>query len=336
MREYGGSQYDPATGIESRDMAKLQPGDPRLQGGMSTLPSNKLPPGFQQEPSTGGGTPLPFGESSEPFMQGDAMTGGVMRPPSQEAGLPGLMQGQQGRQTQQPQASQPVGNIAQQYMNPYLESALRPQMAEMQRAADIARVQDAGRLTQAGAFGGSRQAIMESEGRRNLLGKQSEALGQGYATAYDKAMQQFNADQARSAQEAQFGATFGLQGLQTGIQGAQTQGLLSEAQNKAGLANLQQQLAGGEIQRGITSEGVKADLDEFNRQRDDPFKKLQFEREMISGLPVGSVTNQSQGLSGVAALIQGMGGVGALNNSLADKNSPLYKLLGNLGFNFGS
>jgi hypothetical protein len=225
---------------------------------------------------------------------------------------------------------------AQQYMNPYLQSALNPAMEEARRQADISRMADAGRLTQAGAFGGSRQAIMESEGRRNLMDKQNQMLTSGYSTAFDKAQQQFNADQARKIQEQQFGSELGLRGLQTGIQGAQTQGLLSEAQNKAGLANLQQQLAGGEIQRGIASEGVKADLDEFNRQRDDPFKKLQFEREMISGLPVGSVTNQTQGLSGLAALIQGMGGAAALNTSLADKESPLYKLLGNLGFNFGS
>lgn len=224
---------------------------------------------------------------------------------------------------------------AQQYMNPYLQAALNPAMDEARRQADISRMADAGRLTQAGAFGGSRQAIMESEGRRNLMDKQNQMLTSGYASAFDKAQQQFNADQARKINEQQFGAELGLKGLQTGIQGAQTQGQLAEAQNKATLANLQQQLAGGEIQRGITSEGVKADLDEFNRQRDDPYKKLQFQREMISGLPVGSVTSQSQGLSGVAALIQGMGGAAALNTSLSDKNSPLYKLLGNLGINLG-
>jgi hypothetical protein len=224
---------------------------------------------------------------------------------------------------------------AQQYMNPYLQAALNPAMEEARRQADISRMADAGRLTQAGAFGGGRQAIMESEGRRNLMDKQNQMLTSGYASAFDKAQQQFNADQARKINEQQFGAELGLKGLQTGIQGAQTQGQLAEAQNKATLANLQQQLAGGEIQRGITSEGVKADLDEFNRQRDDPYKRLQFQREMISGLPVGSVTSQSQGLSGVAALIQGMGGAAALNTSLSDKESPLYKLLGNLGINLG-
>jgi hypothetical protein len=228
----------------------------------------------------------------------------------------------------------PVGTTfttqqAQQYMNPYLQAALDPQMKEMQRQADIARMSDAARLSKAGAFGGSRQAIMESEGRRNLLDKQSEALGQGYATAYDKAMAQFNADQARKVQEAQFGAGFGLDALRTGIQGAQAAGQLGEAANKAGLANLQQQLAGGEIQRGIQSEGIKADYDEFMRQKDDPYKKLQFQREMISGLPVSSVTSSPAQLSGIASLIGAVGGVDQLLKSTG--KSSLMELLKGLG-----
>ena len=320
MREYGGSQYNPATGAESRDLVRLQPGDPRLQGGMSTLPSNKLPPGFQQAPPTGGETPPPFGGSSEPFMQNGAMTGGVMSPPSQDAGLPGLMRGQQGMQAQQPQASQQVGNIAQQYMNPYLESALRPQMAEMQRAADIARMSDAARLTQAGAFGGSRQAIMESEGRRNLLGKQSDALAQGYSTAYDKAMAQFNADQARRAQEAQFGATFGLQGLQTGIQGAQTQGQLGAQQSQSDINNLRATLEAGGVQRGIESEGIAADKAQFEEARLNPYKMLQFQQSLLSGMPLNS---QSYNMPAQSNLQQFAGGA-----------QTLTQLLKSLGYKF--
>jgi hypothetical protein len=276
---------------------------------------------------------------------------------------------------------------AQQYMNPYLQAALDPQMKEMQRQADIARLADAARLSKAGAFGGSRQAIMESEGRRNLLDLQSQALGQGYASAFDKAQQAFIQDEARrmeaermgeqsrqfgaqqglagattageqalraalanqqaglasqqsnidaalraaqqQEQSRQFGAGFGLDALRTGIQGAQAAGQLGEAANKASLANLQQQLAGGEIQRGITSEGIKADFDEFMRQKDDPYKKLQFQREMISGLPVGSVTSSPAQLSGIASLIGAVGGVDQLLKNTGQSN--LMDLLKNLG-----
>lgn len=103
---------------------------------------------------------------------------------------------------------------ARQYMNPYLQTSLEPQLAEARRQADISRLADAGRLTQAGAYGGSRQAIMEAEARRNLGTKLADITGAGYNTAYTNAMTQFNADQTR-AQTAQkerelsrqFGAT---------------------------------------------------------------------------------------------------------------------------------
>ena len=214
----------------------------------------------------------------------------------------------------------PVGGTfdntqAQAYMNPYLQQALDPQMKELQRQSDIARLDDAARLTKAGAFGGSRQAIMESEGRRNLLDKQSNVLGQGYATAYDKAMQQFNADQQRKVQEAQFGADFGLKGL-----GAERD-------------ILNQQLGAGAVQRGITSEGIAADLGEFNQQREFPYKQVQFQRDMISGLPTGSVTNTPAQLSGIAQLLSSVGGVDQLLKQTGQKD--LSTLLKGLGLNFG-
>lgn len=206
-------------------------------------------------------------------------------------------------------------NVAGQYMNPFLQQALDPQMRELQRQADIQRVADAGRLTQAGAFGGGRQAIMESEGRRNLLDKQSEALGTGYATAYDKAMAQYNAEQNRNVNEVQFGADFGLKGL------AAEQGILKD------------QLAAGATERGITSEGIAADLAEFNTQREFPYKQVQFQRDMITGLPTGSVTNQPNQLSGIAALIASVGGIDQLMK--ATGQDSLGDMLKKLGLDFG-
>jgi hypothetical protein len=206
-------------------------------------------------------------------------------------------------------------NVAGQYMNPFLQQALDPQLRELQRQADIQRVQDAGRLTQAGAFGGSRQAIMESEGRRNLLDKQSEALGTGYATAFDKAMAQYNAEQNRNVDERKFGADFSLKGLD------------------ANRNILKDQLAAGATERGITSEGIAADLAEFEKQREFPYKQVQFQRDMISGLPSGSVTNTPGQLSGIAQLITAAGGIDKL---LKDTGvGSLGDMLKKLGLNLG-
>jgi hypothetical protein len=95
------------------------------------------------------------------------------------------------------------------YMNPYLESALQPQIDAAIKQADIQRLKDASRLTQAGAFGGGRQAIMASEGVKGLMDTLSGITGRGYATAYDKAMDQFNKEQGFGLQAQEAANKFG-------------------------------------------------------------------------------------------------------------------------------
>jgi hypothetical protein len=154
---------------------------------------------------------------------------------------------------------------AQQYMNPYLQASLDPQLKELQRQFDIARMSDAGRLTKAGAFGGSRQAIMESEGRRNLLDKQQDVLGQGYKSAYDMGLGQFNKEREADEASRQFGANFAMKSID--------------------------QLSGlGDIERGITSEGLAADKAQFEEQRDFAYGMPKYQLGLLSGLPIGANT----------------------------------------------
>ena len=179
---------------------------------------------------------------------------------------------------------------AQQYMNPYLQASLDPQLRELQRQSDIQRMADAGRLTKAGAYGGSRQAIMESEGRRNLLDKQAGVLGQGYKTAYDLGLGQFNKEREAEEASRQFGAGFGQKSL-------------------AQLADL------GAVQRGITSEGIAADKAQFEEQRDFAYKMPQYQLNLLQGLPIGANTT-AQDLSGIAKLQSDIGGLAALYKRL--------------------
>lgn len=187
---------------------------------------------------------------------------------------------------------------AQQYMNPFLQAALAPSLDEARRQAEISRVGQAGRLTQAGAYGGGRQAIMESELNRNLMQAQNKMLAEGYASAYDKAAAQYNADMTRAmeAQKAteasrQFGAKYGLDAL--------------EAQRQ----NLQQQLAAGAQQRGITAEGIAADKAAFEEQRDYPIKALQTQQSFLQNMPFMAVNYSYQEPSGFSDLLTGAGGL---------------------------
>jgi hypothetical protein len=203
------------------------------------------------------------------------------------------------------------------YMNPYLQTALQPQLDEARRQSQITQQQNAAKMTQAGAFGGGRQAILDAETQRNLANTQANITGQGYSTAYDKATAQFNADQARKMQEAQYGAGYGLQGLQTGLQAAQAQGQLGATQASTGLANLSQQLAAGQQQRGIESEGIAADKAQFEEARANPYKMVQYQQSLLQGLPLAAqsyqgispsdLTKAAQGASTVNQLLKNLG-----------------------------
>ena len=229
-------------------------------------------------------------------------------------GIGGLTVPNQGQYTPVGGSFTDVGT-AQKYMNPYLEQALTPTLDELRRQSQISQLGNAAKFVGAGAFGGSRQAIMDAETQRNLLGQIAKTTGEGYATAYDKAMGQYNAEQARKINEAQFGAEYGLKGL------AAQQGILD------------QMLKAGGTQRDITGQGIAADLAEFEKQREFPYKQVQFQRDIISGLPTSSVTNTPAQLSGIAQLAAAAGGLESLIK--ASGYSNLGDLLGNLGFNFG-
>jgi hypothetical protein len=238
------------------------------------------------------------------------------------------------------QYASPVGSSfdasqASQYMNPYLQTSLQPQLDEARRQSQITGQQNAAKMTQAGAFGGSRQAILDAENQRNLGTNLAGITGQGYNTAYTNAMSQFNADQARKIQEAQlqaqygmgadqaseqsrqYGAGYGLQGLQTGLQAAQAQGALGTQESQAGINALNTQLAAGTQQRGIESEGIAADKAQFEEARANPYKMVQFQQSLLQGLPTSA---QSYNATQPSAL-----------QSAAQATTTVNQLLKNLG-----
>jgi hypothetical protein len=199
-------------------------------------------------------------------------------------GISGLSTGTSGMAPTTP-ATAPVAptgptGIAAQYMNPYLQAVLGPQMEEMRRQSQMNLQPSLAKLTQAGGYGGSRQAIMESEANRNLLQEQNKTLGQGYASAYDRAMGQFNTEQGQNKDLVNM------------------------------LANA------GQAQRGIEQEGITADYNEFLAQRDDPMKKTQYLQSMLQGLPYQTVTNSPLPKSGMGQLAEITGSLPSVEETL--------------------
>jgi hypothetical protein len=180
--------------------------------------------------------------------------------------------------------------MAQQYMNPYLQASLNPQLEEARRQAQIIQMQNAAKATQAGALGGSGRYLMDTETQRNLGQNLANITAQGYNTAYDKAAQQFNADQARKIGEGQFGTNFGLQAAQGQLAGATTQGGLASQENAMGLANLNTQLGAGATQSAIEQANLDAERGQFQESQLYPYKQLQFQQSLLTGLPISAQT----------------------------------------------
>lgn len=152
---------------------------------------------------------------------------------------------------------------AQSYMNPYIQQALQPQLDELRRQTDLARIAQAGRLSRAGAYGGGRQAVMESELDRAYLDKAAQVTGKGYADAYNAAAAQFNAEQARQ-QSAQ------------------------ELANLYGMQALQRQADLGAAQRAIEGEGIAADIKQFEQELAFPYKQNTYLASLLQNLPLKS------------------------------------------------
>jgi hypothetical protein len=131
-----------------------------------------------------------------------------------------------------------IGSV-QDYMSPYQQNVIDIQAREARRQADISRAAEQARLAQAGAYGGSRQAIMEAERQRNLGTQIGDIQEKGLQSAYDRALAQRMQEaqlglqaQQFGEQARQFGTTTGLQAQQFGEQSRQfgAQQALSAAQ----------------------------------------------------------------------------------------------------------
>ena len=236
---------------------------------------------------------------------------------------------------------------AQRYMNPYIQASLDPQLAALQRQQTINQQGDLAKLTQAGAYGGSRQAILQGQNNENLLRQQSGLIGSGYNQAYQNATQQFNADAARDLQAQQlnqaanqFGATYGLQGLQAATQ-AQTAAANAGAQQaQYGLGNLQAMSKAGTEQQSLDQQALNAQYNEYLRQLKYPTDMLTLDRNILAGLPIttsniyGAKPSLAQqvagGISGVSGIIDSLRGKGFtqeqtakfLKDAFGDKITP--------------
>ena len=200
------------------------------------------------------------------------------------------------------------------YMNPYLQMSLAPQLAEANRNYDISGVNQQSKATQAGAFGGSREAIMAAENERNRNTGLSSIIGQGYNTAFNNAQQQYNQNLGTQLQG------YGLLGSAANSLGQLGQNQYSQ---DMGINQLQAQYGGQ--QQAQMQKGLDTSYQDFLNQQNYPYKQLGFMSDLLRGTPTGSssVTQMYQApptaLQTVGAL--GMGAYGINQLTKADGGS---------------
>ena len=140
------------------------------------------------------------------------------------------------------------------FFNPYETNVVDRSLADLQRASDIASLQEDANAAQAGAFGGSRAGIVQAERDRNLLDAQARIAAQlrqqGYGQALQQSQQAFEAGQGRQQQLAQ------LTG-QLGQAGAGTQLNAEQLAQQGALGTGQLRLQGGEL--GLSAEQLAAE-----------------------------------------------------------------------------
>ena len=160
---------------------------------------------------------------------------------------------------------------ADQYMSPYIQNVIQNQQRDAARMSAIQGTQQQAQATQAGAFGGARDAIMRAERERNLGIQQGDIQAAGLQNAYTNAQNQFNADTSR-----------GLQGY--AALGSQGQNLYGQT---TGNLNLQNAL--GTQQQQQVQNLLNVGTQNYAAEQNYPYKQIGFMSDIVRGSPTSQL-----------------------------------------------
>lgn len=211
--------------------------------------------------------------------------------------------------------------VAQSYMSPYMQGVVDIGKREAVRQAAAQGTQRAAKFSQAGAFGGSRQAIADTEANRNLNQQLADLQTRGMQDAYTTGLQAFQGDEARALQaqtageqSRQFGANLGLQSNAQALQAAQALGQLGtqQSQTQREIVDLQNKL--GTQQQQTQQQALDAQMQQWAAAQNYPYKQLGFISDMLRGLPLSNTAVYQAAPSPVSQLAGlGLAGLGMYN-----------------------
>lgn len=172
------------------------------------------------------------------------------------------------------------------FYNPYTDQVVDTSLADIDRARQMQANQAAAQAQAAGAFGGSRGALMEAEVGRNALDQAARTAGQLRQQGFAQAAQLAQQDVSRRQQAGMLNAQQALRAAMANQQAGLT----------AGQSNLQAQLSAA-----LANQGAADAASQFNIQQDASAQALNQAMGLAGAGQALSAANQlaNLGLSGV-------------------------------------
>jgi hypothetical protein len=164
-------------------------------------------------------------------------------------------------------------------MDPYISSVLKELTLQAERDYDVQRAKLGDLASSAGAFGGSRLGVAESELGDRFIEDLASIRSQGLSNAFNNALNQYNVDIGR-----------GFEGY------SQLANLANTGQSQLSNEASMLQLA-GQSQRRVDQALSDATYEEFNREQAFPYQQIQFLSSIanpVAQIMRGSDTTETQ------------------------------------------
>ena len=153
------------------------------------------------------------------------------------------------------------------YMTDYQQKVADIAAQQMRDQSAIQQQQIAQKATEAGGLDSTRFGIMEAERQKNLTTGIGDLYTKAQASAYSTALKASQQDQAQQLRSA----------MGMGVTGGQAQSME--------MADIQQQLGVGGLERGMQQTGLDIGYTDFLSERDYPKEQLGFVSNIIRGAP---------------------------------------------------
>ena len=214
----------------------------------------------------------------------------------------------------------------QQFMDPYTESVIAAQQADIARQGQMQQNQLGASAVGSGAFGGSRQGIAQGEIARNVMDQQnkygSQLRSQGFQQAQNTAMQVAQAQAQQQLKQAQLtgqlGQTTGALGQTVGQLGTATAGL-GQLGQQMGVQDVNSLLGVGALQQGQDQKSLDVARANTLAQQALPYQQVGFMSDLFRGVPALQQTYSTSTTpgpnTGSQMLGLGIAGLGAVGQA---------------------